>query len=294
MSKQHLLKKIIFEQLILLTIAFVPYFDGAAILNAQTMPQGTDFFTEALSVSRGKITPMSQTGEVWMQSYYCSIVKSEWGWDDCNGIDAFIVGMNSDIDTLIVSTPDSEGLVKFDDWKDGDLKEEISAIEASLSENLREQSKIAGQTIEFRNWRVYPTLDEEKKIMYYATDIAWGNEVSTNVKATVFDRYGYVSFLIMPSSADLDADGVRRVVLDAISHYTPNPSADYSSFASGDKVAAVGAVGVLATLIGVKYTKTALAGVFAIVLVLLKKAWLIVLLPFFAIKKYLSRNKNNS
>ena len=39
----------------------------------------------------------------------------------------------------------------------------------------------------------------------------------------------------------------------------------------------------LATVLGVKYGKAASAGLLAVVLILLKKAWFIVLLPFVAL-----------
>lgn len=62
-----------------------------------------------------------------------------------------------------------------------------------------------------------------------------------------------------------------------------------SEFRDGDKVAAVGALGVLATLLGVKYGKGALAAIMAIGLVVVKKAWFLIFIPFLFIRRLFSR-----
>lgn len=67
-------------------------------------------------------------------------------------------------------------------------------------------------------------------------------------------------------------------------HYKTNASQGYAEFVTGDKVAAVGAVGVLATLVGVKYSKGIAAWLFVVGLAFAKKAWFLILLPLFWLK----------
>lgn len=289
--KHTKIQSIIKEQILFLVIAFLPYYSGVGILNAQTLPEGTSFFTEPLTVSRGTINPSSPNAEVWQKSVWCDIVKKEWGWTTCEGLDAFIVGYDQLVGTMIFESPNSDGLVTFDDWKSEDLGDTITQIENSLKESLKEQSKQVGTSITFKKWRVYPTLNEEKKILYYATDIDWGGEVSTNIKASLFDRRGYVTMVLIPTDSNLDGSAIERIVLDVASHYSSAATEDYSAFVSGDKVAAVGAVGVLATLIGVKYSKVAAGGAMLVLLALLKKAWILLLLPLYWLKNLFKRKQ---
>ena len=272
-------KNIIKENIVLCLIAFLPFSTLPVIIEAQQRTQ-PEVFSDPLSVSRGKITPVSNLAEVWPKDYYCDIVKEEWGWSTCEGFDAFIVGFNYDVDSLLVETPNSEGLVKFDDWESKDRDEEIESIEKSLIESVKLQSENLGIPVDYIGWRSYPKLDIKNKVLYYANDVSFDGDISTNIKASFFDRKGYVVFRIIPTSANLSEEEITSVVSTVINSYTPTKNTDYSSFVSGDKVAAGGALAVLAGLIGVKYGKAAAAGAFAILLMFLKKAWFLIFIPF--------------
>ena len=93
--------------------------------------------------------------------------------------------------------------------------------------------------------------------MYYATDIGWDGDLSINVKAVVFDRRGFVTFSLVPIDLNMDESQMLTTINAVLDKYQPKSEEGYSSFVSGDKVAVVGAVGVLATLAGVKYGKGA-------------------------------------
>jgi len=274
------LKTLLRDNLIFLVIALMPYVVVPAIAHAQQrgMPE---VFTEPLSVLRGKLIPQSSSSEVWPEDFYCDFVKSEWGWSSCGNLDAFIVGFNKDVDTLLIEKPDASGFVKFDDWDPNNIDEEIKAIEKELKAGVKAQGEKLGIPVRFEGWRAYPTLDKATGVMFYATDISFDGQVSTNIKASVFDRYGYSVFKIVPMNSQLESSQISRIVKDVTNAYVPIPTAKREAFTSGDKVAAVGAVGVLATLIGVKYGKAATAGALAIALAILKKAWFLLLLPFY-------------
>ena len=53
----------------------------------------------------------------------------------------------------------------------------------------------------------------------------------------------------------------------------------------------MGAVGVLAALVGVKYGKAAATGLIAVALLFLKKAWFLLLIPLVFLKKLFSGKK---
>ena len=282
------LKYFVYENMIFCLLALVPFVSSPAIVNAQQGNQPA-LFTEPLSVSRGKIIPQSFDAEVWPKSYYCDIVKLDWGWSTCEGFDAFIVGYNDKIDSLLMEKPNSGGFVKFDDWNSKNLDKQVKAIEKDLRASLKIQGEQSNSIINFERWRVFPTLNKAKNIMFYATDISFDGEVSTNVKASVFDRYGYNVFRIVTSSSELSKTDIEDLVLNMAESYKPNVNDSYSSFISGDKLAAGGAIAVLATLMGVKYGKAAAAGAFAIALVFLKKAGFLLLLPLLWIGRLFKR-----
>ena len=282
------LKLLFFENLIFILIAFSIYVTTPAILNAQNNGQ-PQLFIEPVNLTRGKINPQSYGAEVWPKDYYCEFVTKEWGWTNCDGLDAFIVGYNDSIDTLLLIAPDTNGFVEFDDWNSTDTKKQISAIEKELISSMKAQSENSGQIIKFEGWRAYPKLDKINSVLYYATDISFGGEIVTNIKATIFDRFGYNEFRIVPRNNALTELEIGKLVLDAVSNFESNPEASYSSFVSGDKVAAGGALAVLATLVGVKYGKAAATGILAIALLFLKKAGFLLLLPLLWIFRLFKR-----
>ena len=85
---------------------------------------------------------------------------------------------------------------------------------------------------------------------------------------------------------------MKDIVAAATAAYVPKLGDSYAEFTSGDRVAGYGAVGVLATMLGVKYGKAATAGLIAAALLFLKKAWFLLLLPLFWLKNLFRRKPN--
>lgn len=279
MNTRKFLKTLLRENLIFLVVSFLIFSSEPAIVYAQ----GGDpyAFTEPLTVSRGKLLPSSQEAFKFPRDEMCDVVKSEWGWANCDGVDVMVVLFTPQIDTLIIDKPNTSGYVKLDDWDSGEREDVISGIEDHLRESLKAQGERSGQNITFDGWKVYPTLNATKKYMYYATDIGWDGESTINVKAVVFDRRGFVLFSIVPVDSNMNESQMVAIINDVLDKYQPKPQEEYSAFSSGDKVAAVGAVGVLATLVGVKYGKGAATGLLVVLTLLLKKAWFILVLPLY-------------
>jgi uncharacterized membrane-anchored protein len=273
------LKKIILDNLIFLTAALVPYVSMPAIVAAQERTYTPEVFTETLSLSRGRISPAYEGGAVLNEQDYCALVVEQWGWKSCASIDAFLLTPVPGVDTVIAMKPNTDGHVSFKDWKSGDLAAQIQAIETELKASVAAQAERRGQPIAFVGWRVYPTLREDLHLMYFASDIDFGGEVSTNIKATLFDRKGYIEFSIVPLASTLSPAAIEAQIHNALAMYKPIEEQGYAAFKSGDKVAAVGAVGVLAGILGVKYGKVATGGLIAMAILLAKKGMIFILLP---------------
>ncbi|MFG5383040.1 DUF2167 domain-containing protein [Yoonia sp. R2-816] len=285
------LKQFLREQVIFLTVAFISFSAQPAIVWAQEINPLP--FTEPLNASRGSVTPTLNNATYLTDGDICTVTIQIWGWSSCNEVDTMILGQFPGVDTTLILKPDSSGFVAFDDWEGDEKNAVIADIEDSERQGMAAQGQALGIDIRFAGWSVYPTLNHEKQMMYYATDAIWDGEKSINITATVFDRRGYVEFLIIPSATQITPEETEAMITKVLSRYEPAQGQEYTAFAEGDKVAAVGAVGVLAALAGVQYGKGPLAALMATALLILKKAWFVLLLPFIWLKGLFSRNKGS-
>ena len=287
MLSNRFLKTLLRENIIFLVVSFMAFSSGPAILYAQEVNPYA--FIEPLTVSRGRLMPSSQEAIKMPRDEMCELVKTGFGWAGCEEVDVMVLRYTPQVDTLIIDKPDASGYVKLDDWASDEREEVISDIEDHLRASIEEQGERIGQIITFDGWRVYPTLNTVKNYMYYATDITWDGEPLTNVKAVVFDRYGFITFSIMPVDSNMSETQIVTTINDVLDKYEPNLLEGYSSFVSGDKVAAVGAVGVLASLVGVKYGKAAVTGILVALVLFLKKAAFLLLLPLYWVGTWMMR-----
>jgi len=278
------------ENLVLVLVSVAAFLTQPAL--AQTQPSYSPVnFTDTLKLSRGSLTPISPGGVYLEGDDRCRYVKAEYGWSDCLGIEALIFEPAEDIDTLMARTPTDDGYVSFDDWDREDRDEEIAAIWEGLEEGLEQQGEALGVVIRPIKWAAYPTLNKQKAYMYYAHVIEWDGVRQISVEATLFDRRGYQSFGFVPVAETVSEADIRAMVERTIAAYRSEPGAAYVDFRDGDKVAAVGAIGVLATVMGVKYGKGALAGILAAAFLFLKKAWFVLLAPIYLFRRIFKRRK---
>lgn len=280
------------DNLIFLCVALCITAEGPALAQSDEEPEYTPVnFTQELPLTRGKLSPSSDSAVYLTHQESCKLAQEEWGWSDCSDLENIIYDYTSEIDTMIVFKPNSEGHVKFDDWVDGGATEEIDAIWDDLVLGSEAQGERLGVEMRPIRWLQYPTLDQERSILYYSYWFRWDQDEYAIIKGTKFDRKGYIEFDLIPTelNADLiDAAGLVDIAMDG---YTPAENQTYADFTTGDKVAAVGAVGVLAALVGVKYTKAA-GGLIATLLLFLKKAWFLLLAPLFLLKRlFTGRNR---
>jgi hypothetical protein len=273
------------ENIIYVVVALAAFLAEPTVVRAQGDYNWVNF-TEPLALSRGSLTASSRGASYLSHEDTCNVVVEYFGWDreSCPLVENMVVGTPDGVDNLIVSKPNNDGFVVFDDW-DADTDEEIDAIWDNYTDMMVGQGKRLGIEIKPIDWYVYPTLNKDRAVMYYAVLAEWDGEPSIGLHATLFDRKGYVSFQIVPLSSDPGVEALENMMLATLDSYQPTTSQSYFDFSEGDKIAAVGAVGVLATLLGVKYGKGFFAAALAFGLLFLKKAWFLLLLPLLLLKR---------
>jgi uncharacterized membrane-anchored protein len=274
------------ENIVYVVVALAAFLAEPTIVRAQGDYNWVNF-TKPLALSRGSLTASSPGALYLNHEDTCNLLVEEWAWDrehDCPSIESLVVGTPDGVDSFIVAKPNNDGFVVFDDW-DADTDEEIDAIWDSYVEGMADQSKQLGIEIKPIDWYVYPTLNKDRALMYYAILSEWNGEPTINIHATLFDRKGYLVFQIVTISSDPGATALENMMLATLDSYQSTHSENYFDFSEGDKVAAVGAMGVLATLMGVKYGKGFFAAALAFGLLFLKKAWFLLLLPLVFLKR---------
>ena len=158
----------------------------------------------------------------------------------------------------------------------------IASIEKSLRGQATAQSERLGKNIPITGWRLNPTADKIRKgLIYYATDWNWDGGSVLSIRVLLLGRFGYTRYRSfrwkVTSIRSHRNDGEAKTVAS----YKPDPETAYSDLRQGrDKVAAVGGLGVLATVLGVKYGKVAAVGAVGLSVCLKGKALLLLALPF--------------
>ena len=185
----------------------------------------------------------------------------------------------------------NEGYVKLDDWKDVNADKFIKQLRDDSKEGNKIRAENNMPTVERMEWITEPTLDRLKNSVYYALDVYFSDgESSVNASLLLLGRYGYteVSYTGEP---DYFRENKETILTHIVENYSFVEEKKYSNFTTGDKVAAAGIGGLLAASLGIKAFK---AGGIAALLLILKKAWFIIFIPFiFAwnwIKRLFTRN----
>lgn len=288
------MNKSVKDNLIFILVAHACFFAEPLLVHAENANYDPQNFTQPLSVARGTIMPAGSDALYLVPEQRCDFVVKEFGWakEGCDSIEQLIFFLTPDIDNVMFNKPATDGYVSLDDWEGGNLSEEIASIEASYREQVKAQSERMGQPISFEGWLVFPQVDRTKNILYYANILNWNGNRTINISISKFDRRGYIPIKVVPSDSNVQSGSVENIVAAATAAYVPKAGDSYAEFTSGDPVAGYGAVGVLAAMLGVKYGKAASAGLIAVALLFLKKAWFLLVLPLYWLKNLFRRKPN--
>jgi len=185
----------------------------------------------------------------------------------------------------------NEGYVKLDDWEDVNADKFIKQLRDDSKEGNKIRAENNMPTVERMEWITEPTLNRLKNSVYYALDVYFSDgESSVNASLLLLGRHGYteVSYTGEPNYF---RENKETILTHIVENYSFVEEKKYSNFTTGDKVAAAGIGGLLAASLGIKAFK---AGGIAALLLILKKAWFIIFIPFvFAwgwIKRLFTRN----
>jgi len=174
------------------------------------------------------------------------------------------------------------GYVKTDDWIDVKPDKFIKEIREKYETNNADREKNNQPTITNVSWLYKPYLDKNYDTVYYALNIGWSDsQITEQGTAIILGREGYT----MGSYVAGDSGYQEQMLLNLSNIHTFNSTKQYKDWKSGDKVAAAGIGALLATTLGVKALKP---GIIAAALILLKKFWFIILLPFILAGKLFS------
>lgn len=180
------------------------------------------------------------------------------------------------------------GFLQDEDWKDVAPDSLLQDIVEGTRESNSVRAENGYPTLEVLGWAQEPFYSERNNTVYWATHLrdSDGYE-SINAIALKLGRHGY-SKLTWTGDPQQFQDA-KMALGPALRAYNFKEGARYADFTAGDAVAAVG-LGALAVGMMTGNKKGWAAGFFAGALLLLKKFWYILLLPFLALGKLFKRS----
>ncbi len=214
---------------------------------------------------------------------------AHWTWGKP---DYSLMLIRSGADTIYIDYTGG-GYVSIDDWKDVDTE--------TMIKELNDNAKTVAQDLKAKNlpyatklnWVHEPQLDRQKNMVYYAYKVEWSDgRFSLESLSLVLGKKGYTTVTFVTSyDENISLVAVSKRNKDKASTFIYDKGEMYSDFKTGDKVAAVGIGALLAATLGVKALKP---GLLVGLLLLLKKFWFILLLPFIAIGKLFNTKSSKS
>ena len=147
-------------------------------------------------------------------------------------------------------------------------------------ESKAQCARIGFQVVPLK-WVLYPTLNKASKVMTYGVLLDFGGQEIINLVTVKFTKTGYVKMEVVTDDALLAAGSSSYDLASvyASNSYAPGTGLRYADFKDGDKLAQIGAVGVLASVVGVKYAnKGTLAAIGASIMLFAKKLWFLLLI----------------
>ncbi|NRA29704.1 MAG: hypothetical protein HRU11_05515, partial [Parvularculaceae bacterium] len=153
---------------------------GTSISLSRTdeLPTGYQWFDESLSLKRGTLAPLGEEAILVNDEAMCEISEREWGWyaGDCLSTDQLILQVSDTIDWVRIEKPSYLGHVTFGGWGLDEQRRLIERIETQLEEKANFTPPQWDDLAIAEHWRVEPTLNEEAKLLYFATSDMLSNE----------------------------------------------------------------------------------------------------------------------
>ena len=282
-----------------LPAAFAEGTDTTELTEEQQYQAWAEAFLSEISPQKGTITLPGgiATLEVPENFYYLSpedsarVLVEAWG----NPEDELNLGMlfpanYSPLDMAawgVTIDYEAEGYVSDEDAADIDYGDLLKDMQGDTRDISKERVKMGYEPIELVGWATPPSYDPANHKLYWAKEIKFGDadENTLNYNVRVLGRQGVLVMNFVANMSQLGEIEASRDEVLALANF--NDGNKYSDFNPElDKVAAYGIGGLIA---GKALAKT---GFLAAALILLKKFWFIILLPFIWLKNLIFRKKD--
>lgn len=157
-----------------------------------------------------------------------------------------------------------EGYVNDSDWSEVDADELLTQYKEATVASNEERAKNGFAPMEVVGWLQPPSYDSTSRTVTYAMELKDTDEHWANAVALRLGRTGYTEFTWAGSLGSLQSSGNHPELLQAaLDTHEFDEGYRYTDFQEGDKVAAYGIAGLVATALGLKFSKGLIAALIA-------------------------------
>ncbi|HEY1382045.1 MAG TPA: DUF2167 domain-containing protein [Dongiaceae bacterium] len=178
----------------------------------------------------------------------------------------------------VLSAPDGKSLVYYEwrdegyvsdsDWKDVDGNELLKQYRDSTDASNEERGKNGFEPMHVVGWLEPPHYDQTTHTVTYAMELNDKDSHWANAVALRLGRAGYTELTWVGSIDGFKTAGGRPDLLnEALGSHAFEEGFRYGDYQKGDKVAAYGIAGLVATALGITYGKGIMAALLALAVV---------------------------
>lgn len=183
-----------------------------------------------------------------------------------------------------------EGYVDDSDWADVDADGLLEQYKEATEASNKERSANGFEPMHVVGWLQPPKYDEASRTVTYALELMDTDSHWANVVALRLGRAGYSEMTWVGQIDAVQSGGGRPALLNtALDIHAFDDGHRYADYKEGDKVAAYGVAGLVATALGVKFGKGLIAAIIAFLITGKKIVIPAVLLGGGALAKYWRR-----
>lgn len=182
------------------------------------------------------------------------------------------------------------GYVSDSDWSDVDADEMLDGFREATEASNKERIANGFQAMEVVGWLQPPTYDAATHTVSYSLELKDTDSHWANVVALRLGRGGYAELTWVGAIDAMESSGGRPALLNtALDIHAFDEGHRYADYKDGDKVAAFGIAGLVATALGVKFGAKGFAAIIAFLIAGKKIIIPAVLIGGAAIAKYWRR-----
>lgn len=217
---------------------------------------------------------------------YMALMEGADAWPD---VDAVVESQSGPTEGSFILIEYHEiGFLADDDWKDVASDTLLAEIVEATRQTNEVRRANGYPTLEVQGWVQEPYYSKRRNTVYWAIDVRDSRGFALiNAVAMKLGRHGF-SKLTWAGLREQFQDA-KMALGPALRAYNFKEGARYADFRDGDVIAAVG-LGAMAMSLMTGNKRAFGGGILAGALVLLKKFWYVLLLPFLALGKLFRRS----